>query len=173
MSFFIVRFCRVVAITLSLYICFRIILTVPFNRTLVNNEVASKLMNLYPSLNSSGQEEWLFYVQLLQQNLRQNNFGQILAAFKFLSSKVISFLLCKVLVCTVDRKKTNNSGIFPTLRCYSLDYRSYYMCYNCQEEMVFGKITDITTHKSAISYQKILQKYVKAKLDIGFLKKCK
>ena len=96
-----------------------------------------------------------------------------MAAFKFLSSKVISFLLCKVLVCTVDRKKTNNSGIFPTLRCYSLDYRSYYMCYNCQEEMVFGKITDITTHKSAISYQKILQKYVKAKLDIGFLKKCK
>ena len=33
--------------------------------------------------------------------------------------------------------------------------------------------TDITTHKSAISYQKILRKYVKAKLDIEFLKKCK
>ena len=32
---------------------------------------------------------------------------------------------------------------------------------------------DITTHKSAIPYQKILQKYVKAKLDIEFLKKCK
>ena len=35
------------------------------------------------------------------------------------------------------------------------------------------QITDITTHKSAISYRKILHKYVKAKLDIEFLKKCK
>ena len=33
--------------------------------------------------------------------------------------------------------------------------------------------TDITTHKSAISYQKILQKYVIANLDIEFLRKCK
>ena len=35
------------------------------------------------------------------------------------------------------------------------------------------QITDITTHKSVISYQKILRKYVKAKLDTEFLKKCK
>ena len=33
--------------------------------------------------------------------------------------------------------------------------------------------TDITTHKSVISYQKILRKHVKLKLDIEFLKKCK
>ena len=48
------RFCKVVRITLSTYIHFRIILTVIFNGTLVNNEVTSKLINLYPSLNSSG-----------------------------------------------------------------------------------------------------------------------
>ena len=48
------RFRKVVGITLSTYIRFRIILTVLFNGTLVNNEVTSKLMNLYPSLNSSG-----------------------------------------------------------------------------------------------------------------------
>ena len=35
------------------------------------------------------------------------------------------------------------------------------------------RITDIITNKSAISYQRILRKYVKAKLDIEFLKKCK
>ena len=33
--------------------------------------------------------------------------------------------------------------------------------------------TDITTHKSAISYQKILRKFVKTKLDIEFSKICK
>ena len=44
-SFFIVRFCKVVGITLSTDIRFRIILTVLFNGTLVNNEVTSKLMN--------------------------------------------------------------------------------------------------------------------------------
>ena len=53
-SFFIVRFRKVVGITLSAYILFRIKLTVLFNGTSVNNEVTSKLMNLYPSLNSSG-----------------------------------------------------------------------------------------------------------------------
>ena len=40
--------------TLSTHIRFRIILPVLFNGTLVNNEVTSKLMNLYPSLNSLG-----------------------------------------------------------------------------------------------------------------------
>ena len=35
------------------------------------------------------------------------------------------------------------------------------------------RITDITTHKSALRYQKVLHKYVKAKLDIEVLKKCK
>ena len=48
------RFHKVVGITLSTHIRFRIILTVLFNGTLVNNEVPSKLMNLYPSLNSLG-----------------------------------------------------------------------------------------------------------------------
>ena len=48
-SFFIVRFHKV-----STYISFRMILTVLYNGTLVNNEVTSKLMNLYPSLNNSG-----------------------------------------------------------------------------------------------------------------------
>ena len=33
--------------------------------------------------------------------------------------------------------------------------------------------TDAATHKLAISYQKILRKYIKAKLDTKFLKKCK
>ena len=27
---------------------------------------------------------------------------------------------------------------FPTLRCCFSDFRSYYMCYNCQEEMAIG-----------------------------------
>ena len=52
-SFFIVQFHKVVG-TLSTHIRFRKILPVLFNGTLVNNEVTSKLMNLYPSLNSLG-----------------------------------------------------------------------------------------------------------------------
>ena len=53
-SFFIKRFRKVGGITLLTYIRFKIILAVLFNGTLVNNEVTSKLMNLYLSLNSSG-----------------------------------------------------------------------------------------------------------------------
>ena len=48
------HFRKVIGITLLTYIRFRIILTVLFNGILVNNEVTSKLVNLYPSLNSSG-----------------------------------------------------------------------------------------------------------------------
>ena len=47
-------FRKVVGITLSTYIRFRIILTVLLNWTLVNNEVTSKAISLYPSMNSSG-----------------------------------------------------------------------------------------------------------------------
>ena len=53
-SFYIMRFRKVVGITLSTYIRFRIILTVLFNGILVNNGVKSKLMNLYSSLNNYG-----------------------------------------------------------------------------------------------------------------------
>ena len=47
-------FRKVVGITSSSYVRFRIILTALFNGTLVNNEVTTKVINLYASLKSSG-----------------------------------------------------------------------------------------------------------------------
>ena len=59
---------------------------------------------------------------------------------------------------------------FPILRYYFLN------CLSCsaiaRKKWVLEKSTNYW-QKSAISYQRILRKYVKAKLDIEFLNKCK
>ena len=67
------RFRKVVGVTLSTYIRFRMILTVVSNETLVNNEVTSKLMDFYPSLNSLGGMAFL-RLATSKKNLPWNNY---------------------------------------------------------------------------------------------------
>ena len=64
--------------------------------------------------------------------------------------------------------------IFPNIKIFGLSFILHVLHLSGQHDFWKNlRNTDITTHKSAISYQKILQKYVKAKLVNEFLKKCK